>query len=57
MKVTRVIAIVLVILALLLTGIGGMLDAWRDGVFVISKQHAWHDGMFLTVLAIFLLLL
>jgi hypothetical protein len=57
MKVTRIIAIVLVVVALILTSIGGLLDAWKDGAFVISKQHAWHDGMFLTVLAIFLLLL
>jgi hypothetical protein len=55
MKVTRLIAIVLAIVAVILTTIGGSLDAWRRGELVISKQHAWNDGTFLMLAAIFLM--
>jgi hypothetical protein len=59
MKTSKVVAVCLVLLAVALTAIGGFADAYRgraDGapVFVITKQHAWHDGMFLLLLALFL---
>jgi hypothetical protein len=57
MKTTRIVALCLVVLAVAMTSLGGALDALRGGEIVISKQHAWHDGMFLMLLAIFLMLL
>ena len=54
MKTTRLLAMILVAIAVLLTGLGGFMDAWRDGSFQISKQHAWNDGVFLMLVAIFL---
>ena len=58
MKVQRTLALIIASVAVLMTGIGGTLDSWKGGgTFVITSQHAWHDGMFLMVLAIFLLLL
>lgn len=53
----RLVAILLAGIAILLTGIGGFLDAWKENEILISKQHAWHDGMFILVFAIFLLIL
>ena len=43
-------------IALVLTGIGG----WSNMIgkaLVITEQHAWNDGMFMMMVAIFLLLL
>lgn len=58
MKAQRVVALILAVVAALLTATGGLLDSWRGGgSFVLTSQHAWHDGMFLLLLAIFLLLL
>jgi hypothetical protein len=50
------LAIGSLLVALLLTGVGG----WSDLVgrpLVVSKQHAWNDGLFLMLVGIFLLLL
>ncbi len=58
MKVQRLLASILVVLAVLMTAVGGLLDGWRGGgQVVLTSRHAWHDGMFLLGLAIFLLLL
>lgn len=60
MKATRTLAFLFAGLALVMTAIGGFMDAYRadpQPSFQISKAHAWHDGMFLMVSAIFLLLL
>jgi uncharacterized membrane protein len=56
MKTTRIVAIVLAIVAVFLTALGGILDAWRGDRLIISKQHAWHDGIFLLLLALFLII-
>jgi hypothetical protein len=43
-------------IALALTALGG----WSDMLgrpFIVSKQHAWNDGMFMMLIAIFLLVL
>lgn len=50
------LAILVFLVALVLTGVGG----WSDILgkpFVVTKQHAWNDGLFLLGVAIFLLLL
>ena len=57
MKQARTLAFVLVAVAVLMTGVGGLMDAWKGGyppTFAITKQHAWNDGIFLMLLAIFL---
>lgn len=58
----REIAIFLIILGMLFTGIGGMLDITKKeeltiGNMSITKVHFWNDGFYLTLLAISLLLL
>ena len=58
MKVTRVLAFIIMSVAILMTGVGGMMDSWKgDGMLRITSHHAWNDGLFLAVLAVFLLLL
>ena len=55
-KSLRYAAIVAFILALLFTGIGGWSNMLGKAL-VITEQHAWNDGLFLMMVAIFLLLL
>jgi len=55
-KPLRYAAIVAFILALLLTGIGGWSNMLGKAL-VITEQHAWNDGLFMMMVAIFLLLL
>ena len=50
------LAIVAFGLALVLTAVGGWSDLIGRNI-QISKQHAWNDGMFMILVAIFLLLL
>jgi hypothetical protein len=58
MRLSKKLAIVAAVVAMLMTGLGGLLDLNRgDGSITITKQHAWNDGMFLMLLAIFLALL
>ncbi len=52
----RYAAIVAFLLALLLTGIGGWSNMLGKAL-VITEQHAWNDGLFMMMVAIFLLLL
>lgn len=50
------LAILSFFIGLISTGIGG----WSDMLgkpFVVSKQHAWNDGVFMILVAIFFLLL
>ena len=54
-KELTLIAITTFVLALLFTGLGGFSDMLGNN-FIISKQHAWNDGIFLILVAIFLLL-
>ena len=49
-------AILLFVFALILTALGG----WSDMMgrpFLVTKQHAWNDGIFLMLAGIFFLLL
>lgn len=58
--------LLLVCLGILFTAIGGFLDMSRrnrynrynryDDRLCISKQHFWNDGLFLVLLAIFIIL-
>ena len=52
----RWFAISLAVLAIILTGLGGLVDMTKSGYY-ITKQHAWNDGIFVMLLAIFVLLL
>jgi hypothetical protein len=50
------LAILSFIFALIATGLGGYLDMIGKPV-ILTKQHAWNDGIFMILLAIFFLLL
>lgn len=52
------IVYVLIFLSLLLTGMGGWMD-WTgiERMCGISKVHAWHDGMYLLLLAVTVVIL
>lgn len=52
----RYAAILAFVLALLFTGIGGWSNMLGKAL-VITEQHAWNDGLFMMMVAIFLLLL
>ncbi len=52
----RLLAIIAFVIALIGTGLGGYADMMNQPI-IISKQHAWNDGLFMIVVAIFLLLL
>ena len=52
----RYAAILAFVLALVLTGIGGWSNMLGKAL-VITEQHAWNDGLFMMMVAIFLLLL
>lgn len=43
------------IVSLIATGIGGTVDLLRTGT--ISREHAWNDGVYMVLVAIFLLML
>jgi len=45
---------ILVLIALVATGLGGALDMIENGG--LTKEHAWNDGLFMMLLAIFLAL-
>ena len=54
----REFAIFLIILGVIFTSIGGVMDMLdKDRINNISKRHFWNDGTYITVLAIALLLL
>ena len=50
------LAITSLLVALLVTGLGGWIDMIGKP-FLVTKQHAWNDGIFMILLAIFFLLL
>ena len=52
----RYAALIAFLAALILTGIGGWSNMLGKAL-VITEQHAWNDGLFLILAAIFLLLL
>ena len=54
-RMLRQLAIVLFIVSLIATGIGGTMDLLRTGT--VSREHAWNDGIYLILAAVFLLML
>jgi hypothetical protein len=48
-------AVVLLIVAFLLTGMAGMMDITYNE-FQLTRQHLWNDGLFLGLVAIAVLL-
>lgn len=55
MRPLQIAALVLMTVAVILTGLGGMMDMYAHN-FHITKQHVWNDSLFMAVLAIFVLL-
>jgi hypothetical protein len=55
MKMSRSLLWILVLIALVATGLGGALDMIENGR--LTKEHAWNDGLFMMLLAIFLALI
>lgn len=54
----RRLAMVCILLAILATGIGGLIDIQgKKRIGPITKKHMWNDGQFLILLAVALLLL
>lgn len=50
------VAIIFFLFALVLTGLGGWSDMLGRPV-IVSKEHAWNDGIFLLLGAMFILIL
>lgn len=50
------LAILSFLVSLLLTGLGGWSDLLEKPL-ILTKQHAWNDGIFMILVAIFLLVL
>lgn len=50
----RTLLWIVVLVALLATGLGGALDMIENGR--ITKEHVWNDGLFMMLFAIFLAL-
>jgi hypothetical protein len=48
-------AVVLLVIAFLLTGMAGMMDMTYNK-FQLTRQHLWNDGLFLGLVAIAVLL-
>ena len=48
--------ILLVTMSLLMTGAGGSMDMLGLSFMKLSSTHAWNDGMYLLVLAIFVMI-
>ncbi len=55
-KVLRFAAIFAMLMAIVFTGIGGISNM-VGGALIITEKHAWNDGIFMAIVAIFLLLL
>lgn len=55
MNPLRLVAIGLIILSAMMTGLGGAID-WMSSEFQITRHHAWNDGLYLAVVACALLL-
>ena len=61
MRASRVVGLILMSIAVAFTVLGGILDVLRvnesgEHYAVITRDHAWHDGMFLLLLAIALVI-
>lgn len=59
MKTIDIIIWGLVAVAILMTGMGGLLNMYPNGAvaFRLTSQHSWNDGLFLMLLAILLAIL
>ena len=55
MRPLRFGALILIVVALILTGFGGTIDMMSHD-FRITKYHMWNDGLFMALLAVFVLL-
>ena len=55
MSALQTAAIILLVVAFLLTGLAGLMDMSYNQ-FQITRQHAWNDGLFLGIVAIALLI-
>jgi hypothetical protein len=54
MRPFRIAALILMTVAIVLTGLGGTLDMYSNRE--ITKKHIWNDGVFMGILAVFILL-
>jgi len=52
----QIIAVIFLVLAFLLTALGGMMDMSYNE-FELTRQHLWNDGIFLGIAAIAILLI
>jgi hypothetical protein len=50
------IAVFLALMSLVATGLGGWIDMTNRPV-IISREHAWNDGLYVILLAILLLMI
>ena len=49
----RLLAIFALILSGVLTGVGGYMDmTGQKRICGLSKKHAWHDGLYLAIVAV-----
>jgi len=48
----QTIIVTLVVLAILMSGLGGLRDVFGLGFLRMSSQHGWADSQFLVLLAI-----
>jgi hypothetical protein len=55
MSALQTAAIILLVVAFLLTGLAGLMDMSYNQ-FQITREHAWNDGLFLGIVAIALLI-
>lgn len=55
MKLQKMVAALLLVVAFLLTGFGGLRDMLSSD-YRITKEHAWNDASFLVLVAIAVLL-
>ncbi len=55
-KVLRFAAIFAMVMAILFTGLGGVSNMIGTSL-LLTEKHAWNDGIFMAIVAIFLLLL
>ena len=54
----KTLALCALLLSITLTALGGLMDiADEKRIGYITKKHAWHDGMYLAIVTVALLLL
>ena len=55
-KPKKIVLTILVVMSILMTGAGGIMDMLGLSFMKLSSTHAWNDGLYLLVLAIFIFL-